>query len=101
MTRLYKRYIFCAIMVLFVIFVIHNRFYSHYSDNIIVTSDDFIAVAYLVEEDDENNNKQFSHNNNQISDSNQLLNLTNFQYTLQPTDSICSNDILGEQSIAI
>lgn len=72
--------------------MVYYRFFGRFQvDQIVVSSDEFIAVAYILEEDEENN--RHSNNNDQ-----QLLNLTNFRYKLQPTNDICPNsaeDLLG------
>lgn len=82
MSRFCKRYVCCAIIVLILIFIVYYRFFGRFHiDRIIVSSDEFIAIAYAVEEDDEINRQA---NNDQ-----HLLNLTNFQYKLQPTDDVC------------
>lgn len=84
MSRFCKRYICCAIIVLILIFIVYYRFFGRFHiDRIIVSSDEFIAIAYAVEEDDEINRQA---NNNQ-----HLLNLTDFQYKLQPTDDVCDS----------
>lgn len=71
--------------------MVYYRFYGRFQiDRIIVSSDEFIQVAYVLEEDEENN--RHLHNEHH------LLNLTNFQYKLQPTDELCRNnaqDLLG------
>lgn len=71
--------------------MIYYRYFGRFQlDNIVVSSDEFIAVAYVLEEDDENSKHPINEN--------QLLNLTNFIYKLQPTDDVCDTngrDILG------
>lgn len=70
--------------------MVYYRYFGRFQvDQIVVSSDEFIAVAYVLEEDDENNRR--------LNNEQQLLNLTNFQYKLQPTDDICmhSDDLLG------
>lgn len=89
MSRFCKRYICCAIIVIILVFIVYYRFYGRFHiDRIIVSSDEFIAIAYAVEEDDEINRQA---NNNQ-----HLLNLTDFQYKLQPTDDVCDSFSTGE-----
>lgn len=70
--------------------MVYYRFFGRFQiDQIVVSSDEFIAVAYVVEEGDENNRR--------LIDEHQLLNLTNFRYKLQPNDDVCKNtdDLLG------
>lgn len=70
--------------------MVYYRFFGRFRfDQIVVSSDEFIAVAYVLEENDENNR----HSNNEQH----LLNLTNFRYKLQPNDDVCkhSDDLLG------
>lgn len=89
MSRFCKRYLCCSVVVFILIFMVYYRFFGRFQvDQIVVSSDEFIAVAYILEEDDDQH-----HANDQ-----QLLNLTNFRYKLQPSDSICpssSEDLLG------
>lgn len=91
MSRFHKRYLCCTVVVLILIFMVYYRFFGRYQiDQIVVSSDEFIAVAYVLEEDDENNHHA---NSDQ-----KLLNLTDFRYKLQPKDSICpstAEDLLG------
>lgn len=70
--------------------MVYYRYFGRFQvDQIVVSSDEFIAVAYVLEEDDENNRR--------LINEQQLLNLTNFQHKLQPTDDICTHtdDLLG------
>lgn len=71
--------------------MVYYRYFGRFQlDNIIVSSDEFIAVAYVLEEDDENSKHPINEH--------QLLNLTNFSYKLQPADDVCDTngrDILG------
>lgn len=89
MTRFCKRYICGAIILIILIFIVYYRFFGRFHiDRIIVSSDEFIAIAYAVEEDDEINRQA---NNNQ-----NLLNLTDFHYKLQPSDDVCDSFNAGE-----
>lgn len=77
-------------VILILIFMVYYRYFGRFQvDQIVVSSDEFVAVAYVLEEDDENNRR--------LNNEQQLLNLTNFQYKLQPNDDICthSDDLLG------
>lgn len=75
--------------------MVYYRFYGRFQiDRIIISSDEFVAIAYAVEEDDELNRQANNHQH--------LLNLTDFQYKLQPTDDVCgtntADNLLGEIS---
>lgn len=74
--------------------MVYYRYFGRFQlDNIIVSSDEFIAVAYVLEEDDENKRHTINENH--------LLNLTEFSLKLQPTDEICNTnrqDLLGKIS---
>lgn len=91
MTRFCKRYICCSVVIVILIFMVYYRYFGRFQfDRIVVSSDEFIAVAYVLEENEENH--RHSHNEQQ------LLNLTNFHYNLQPTDDVCdknAHDLLG------
>lgn len=75
--------------------MVYYRYFGRFQfDNIIVSSDEFIAVAYVLEEDDENSRHSINEQ--------QLLNLTNFHYKLQPPEDVCETngqDILGTVNI--
>lgn len=90
MSRFFKRYMCCTVVFLILVFMIYYRFFGRFQvDQIVVSSDEFIAVAYVLEEDDDNR-----HSNNEQ----QLLNITSFRYKLHPTDDFCPNsseDLLG------
>lgn len=78
--------------------MVYYRFFGRFQiDRIIVSSDEFIAIAYAVEEDDEINRQANNHQH--------LLNLTDFQYKLQPSDDICVNkadeNLLGKILIGL
>lgn len=93
MSRFCQRYVCCAVIVLVLLFMVYYRFFGRFQiDRIIISSDEFVAIAYAVEEDDEINRQANNHQH--------LLNLTDFQYKLQPTDDICGassrNNLLGE-----
>lgn len=94
MTKFYNRYLCCSVVVVILILMVYYRFYGRFHvDRIVVSSDEFIAVAYVLEDDDDNRRH--------LKDDQHLLNLTNFQYTLQPSDDICkehSPDLLGSIS---
>lgn len=94
MSRLCKRYICCSIVTLILVFMIYYRYFGRFQiDRIIVSSDEFIAVAYALEEDDENTRHSINEQ--------QLLNLTNFRYKLQPKDDACNQNgpnLLGKLS---
>lgn len=91
MPKFFKRYFCCTVVLLILICMVYYRFYGRFQlDRIVVSSDEFIAVAYVLEDDDDNN--RHLHNENH------LLNITNFHYRLQPTNDSCKNsaqDILG------
>lgn len=57
-------------------------------------SDQFISVSYVLDEDnDVSPRKQIDWKENE------LLNLTNFRYTIQPMDTVCdssSEELFGE-----
>lgn len=94
MTKFVKRYFCCTLVVLILIFMVYYRFYGRFQfDRIVVSSDEFIAVAYVLEDDDDNH--RHMNNENQYN----LLNLTDFRYKLQPSDDFCKNiaqDLLGK-----
>lgn len=56
------------------------------SDSRIVHKDDFISVEYVYEEDIVN----------KVDWNSRLLNLTDFQYRLEPSDSICLDNLFGK-----
>lgn len=95
MTKFLKRYCCCTLVVLILIFMVYYRFYGRFQiDRIVVSSDEFIAVAYVLEDDVENNRR--------VTNEKQLLNLTDFQYKLQPSDDLCRNtpeNLLGLSGI--
>lgn len=55
------------------------------SDSRIVHKDDFISVEYVYEEDIVD----------KVDINSRLLNLTDFQYRLEPSDSICLDNLFG------
>lgn len=53
-------------------------------------SDEFISVSYVLDEDDDvSSSKQIDWKENE------LLNLTNFQYMIQPKDTVCDSSSKG------
>lgn len=90
MSKFFKRYLFCAVIILLVICAIIYYFYGR-------GYDEFISVSYVLDED-EPTNAQINWNENE------LLNLTNFQYTNQPSDKVChrgTEELFGKQHLRI
>lgn len=87
MSRLFKRYFFCSVVLILIAFVVLYFLCGR-------GSDEFISVSYVLDEDDNiSTSKQIDWKENE------LLNLTNFRYTIQPKDTICdasSKELFGE-----
>lgn len=87
MSRLFRRYCCCSIFCVILVFIVYLRFYGRFFNDVIIDSDEFIAVAYITDDDDSGGRNDKFH-----WKENQLLNLNNFQYLIQPSKAICSND---------
>lgn len=78
MTKIFERYCLCAIILVTLVLIIYYNWLGRSRVNRNGYSDEFVAVAYLNDYDVTENDDHSS------IDSNRLLNLTHFQYLLEP-----------------
>lgn len=86
MSRLFRKYCCCSVFCLILVFILYLRIRGYNFGVVVIDSDEFLAVAYITDDDDGASNEMRYWNESQ------LLNLTNFRYTLQPTNAVCSNE---------
>lgn len=92
MTKIVKRYCFCAISVVAVVLIIYYNIFDRPQYELINYRDEFVVVAYVDDYD----------NQNHVAIE-RLVNLTDFQYLLEPNmcNSQQKNDeFLGEPNDA-
>lgn len=88
MTKIVKRYCFCAAFVVALVLIVYYNISGRAQYELINYRDEFVAVAYVDDYDDHDTTKN-------------LVDLTDFQYLLEP--NVCNSqqkngDILGEKS---
>lgn len=87
MSTLYKRYFFCSVVLILIICAVLYLLCGR-------GSDEFISVSYVLDQDDD-----ISPSKHIDWKENELLNLTDFQYTIQPKDTVCdssSKELFGK-----
>lgn len=86
MTKIFERYCLCAIIVVTVVLILYYNWLGRSRVNRSGYSDEFVAVAYL---NDYDVTERGDRPVDQGGEPNRLLNLTNFEYLLEP--NICDS----------
>lgn len=89
MTRIVKRYCLCAIVTLGVILFIYYGIFGREQYELFNYRDEFVAVAYVDESDNDDDNE---HGRTAIE---HLVNLTDFEYLLEPQVCNTNRQFLG------
>lgn len=96
MTKIAERYCLCAIILVTLVLILYYNWLGRSQVNRSGYSDEFVAVAYLNDDD-------FTESVNQpVDGEDRLLNLTHFQYLLEP--NFCDKksneeDVLGNSQL--
>lgn len=90
MTKIVKRYCFCATLIVALVLIIYYNMFGRAQYELINYRDEFVAVAYVDDYDDQTHDAIEN-----------LVNLTDFQYLLEP--NVCNSqqkntEFLGEKT---